>query len=57
MLYAAAYGEAKQLAAMQLACREADLPATAIVVASGGAAALAGLLTHPLDVVKTRLQV
>lgn len=57
MLYAAAYGEAKTRFAAQLGCQEDSLPAPAILMSSGGAAALAGVFTHPLDVVKTRLQV
>jgi hypothetical protein len=51
------YEEAKRRAGANLGCSPQELPTWCIAATSGTAAALAGVVTHPLDVIKTRLQV
>ncbi len=58
ILYISAYEASKAGLAQQLQLPQgADLPGWGYAGASAGSAAAAALLTHPADVVKTRLQV
>jgi solute carrier family 25 citrate transporter 1 len=57
-LYIAGYEQLKRLACKTLGCSEArELPAWTVATCSAVAAAAAAVVTHPADVVKTRLQV
>eukprot|EP00208_Stichococcus_sp_RCC1054_P007262 CAMPEP_0206141942 /NCGR_PEP_ID=MMETSP1473-20131121/14842_1 /ASSEMBLY_ACC=CAM_ASM_001109 /TAXON_ID=1461547 /ORGANISM="Stichococcus sp, Strain RCC1054" /LENGTH=305 /DNA_ID=CAMNT_0053536713 /DNA_START=230 /DNA_END=1147 /DNA_ORIENTATION=+ len=51
------YEKSKAVAASALGCDVAALPTWAVAGCSAGASSLAVCLTHPIDVIKTRLQV
>lgn len=54
---AALYEASKRSLANRLECQTDTLPEWGYAACSGSAAATAAVVTHPLDVVKTRLQV